>query len=91
MMGLTRLNVEASIKNEQGKDSKQSKLANEILDLYYWWQARPQREDPYGDLDEIADMTDAWFAKAEKAEEKFIKEDQKMLLRLIKIRTELWS
>jgi len=88
-MGIIRLNIESNVKLDNGKDSKQAKLAKEILNLYYWWQDRKYRESSF-EKSTQEDMI-VEFEEIEKEEEKFLKEDQKMLLRLIKIRPELWS
>ncbi len=58
----------------------------EIRELYQWWvEARPKRIDPY------QDCPDDQLMKAFEQEEAYHKEDEEMLIRLVKIRRNLWT
>lgn len=96
-LGVYRLEQEQKIDLDDGKPSEQAKLAKEVMDLYTWWKAREYRADPYDALIEKYGSTDLHNAdlkeleRVEKQWDKWQKEDQKMVLRLIKIRPEMWS
>lgn len=64
-----------------GTPTPQAKSSKEILDLYEWWENRPNRPDPL----------DLEGEKSFRLEEKYDKEDDKMVARLIKIRRSLWT
>ena len=88
-------------------DARQSEAAQEILDLYTWWTVtRPQRVDPF-DLyhidtfaidalfsqksEEEKKTVSAQYKNIHKLEDKYEKEDDKMMIRLIKVRKSLWT
>jgi hypothetical protein len=85
-----------------GKPTPQAESALEILELYNWWKQRPDRPDPmevsgWSEIckekkkDRDKKSESAVFRKMEKIERQYEKEDDKMLLRLIKIRRSLWT
>lgn len=85
-----------------GQPTHQAVAAKEILELYCWWKCRKDRPDPHeisgwseyckkDKSDRISKEGKIAFNKLEKIEEKYEKEDDKMLLRLIKIRKQLWT
>ena len=83
-----------------GKPTRQAEAAKEIMELYEWWEGRDSRPDPA----EISGWRDVCkknlpvsdkkslsvFKKMEAIENKYEKEDEDMLIRLVKIRRELW-
>jgi len=79
------------------KPTPQAKASKEILDLYNWWKNREYRLYPHKesgwsefyDSENKKEKDDA-FKKLNKLEEKYEKEDEQMLIRLIKIRKHLW-
>ena len=83
---------------ERGKPTPQAVSAKKILELYRWWLARPSRPDPM----EASGWSEVWDSedrrKRDKAskrlreiEEEYDSEDEKMLVRLIKLRKHLWT
>lgn len=86
---------------------RQSEAAQEILDLYTWWTVtRPQRVDPFAiyhidtfvidsliskKSEEELKKVSAQYKNIHKLEDKYEKEDEKMLIRLIKVRKSLWT
>lgn len=85
-------------KEDLGKPTPQAKSAKQILELYNWWKSRDSRPCPM----EISGWSEAYkekdskkrqqsHKKLMKIEEDYDKEDEKMLIKLIKIRKELWS
>ena len=87
-----------------GKPTDQATSAKEILELYNWWLERPNRPDIHdisGWSDycktekekgyEINKEGKIALKKMRDLEEKYDKEDEKMLIRLIKIRRHLWT
>jgi hypothetical protein len=71
-----------------GKQHHQGKVAYELKDLYLWWvDTRPARIDPYQEAVEgKISNNQAW-----KLEQKQQREDDKMLLKLIKLRHYMWT
>lgn len=66
-----------------GKPTPQAQAAQEILELYTWWTSvRPSRVDP----DSLPDRKERF-----QLEKTYLDEDQKMLHRLIDIRSSLWT
>lgn len=83
---------------EYGKPTPQAKSAKKILELYRWWNARASRPDP---VDESG-WSDAYESDDEKKkgrasrrlleiEESYDAEDEKMIIRLIRVRKSLWT
>jgi hypothetical protein len=82
-----------------GKLTPQALASQKIKELYTWWKdIRPNRPEPI-DLINF-DMKDSFdfskkelpkYKKLEKIEKAYDKEDTKMLIELIKIRSYLWS
>lgn len=86
---------------------RQSEAAQEILDLYTWWTlTRPQRVDPFAiyhidtfaidsliskKSEEELKKVSAQYKNIQKLEDKYEKEDEKMMIRLIKVRKSLWT
>lgn len=80
-----------------GKPTPQAESAVVIRDLYKWWtETRPARPEPMDasgwseDYEKKTPRRDS-FNKLRKIERAYDKEDEKMLLRLIKIRKHLWT
>ena len=74
----------------------QADNAKEIYELYKWWvDERPNRVDPWAlvndTLESTADNYKKKYSKMDKLEAKYEKEDNKMLVRLVKIRSALWT
>lgn len=80
---------------DYGKSTPQAESAKEIISLYSWWKNRPNRPDPFDvvSIDKIEDkkQRSTAYKKIEKLESSYEKEDEKMLIKLIKIRKHLWS
>lgn len=88
-----------------GKPTPQALAAQEILELYHWWKdQRPKRPDPYDASGEreFWDNYGAWddqfddalrpFRQAtRKIEDQQYDEDTEMLIRLVKLRTDIWT
>lgn len=83
-----------------GKPTPQAKAAEKMLDLYKWWtEVRPNRPDPH----EASGWSKHWDKKGDdkakaaasdrlqKIEEEYDSEDEKMLIRLIRLRKSLWT
>lgn len=83
-----------------GKPTPQAKAASKMLELYRWWtEARPSRPDPM----EASGWSEHWEKKFEdknkraaskklqRIEEANDAEDEKMLVRLVKLRKSLWT
>lgn len=82
----------------------QAKAAKEMIELYNWWINRDSRPDPMEEsgwskfceedsglvIRKKSKEKDKAFKKLQILEEKYEKEDEKMLIRLIKIRKSLW-
>lgn len=90
-----------------GQPTSQAKTAEEILELYCWWKfIRPERKDPM-DLSGYSEYFDKHLKdkslftydeegtllsqKTSEIEQQQYDEDNKMLIRLIKIRSSLWT
>lgn len=68
-----------------GQPTHQAISAREQFDLYNWWKTiRPARVDPY----EREDIT---HAERRKIEDEYDREDEEMMIRLIKLRRSLWT
>lgn len=89
-----------------GTPTPQALDAKKIFDLYTWWKNRPNRPDPYEvtgwheycnknkDEDVFSGLDkqgSAIHKKVQKLEQQYEKEDDKMLMELIKIRKSLWT
>jgi hypothetical protein len=86
-----------------GKPTPQSESASKILELYSWWKDRKYRTDPmeasgwsdYCEKKKIEGLDDKKsriaLEKLTNLEEKYEKEDEDMLIELIKIRKHLWT
>lgn len=96
--GIKHLEWASALKDEQGKPTQQALGALEIKILYDWWKARVNRPDPY----EVSGWTIDWTGKTDEnareqldklniAEKQYEDEDTEMLIRLIKIRKNLWT
>lgn len=85
---------------EWGKPTPQAKSAAKILELYRWWtEVRPNRPNPH----DASGWSEHWekesndrnkrsaFKKLQKMEEDQEAEDEKMLIRLMKVRKSLWT
>ena len=74
--------------------SKQS--ANEVLELYTWWtETRPLRPDPWDQYtaEELDDNETSYdlYKKISNLESSYYEEDTEMLVRLMKVRSFLWT
>jgi len=88
--GIAYLNWEI----EQTSCPGQSKAAKTILEIYTWWkETRPNRPDPYVEANYYEVFKDdlVEVQRVRKIEAKYDKEDEQMLIRLIKIRQFLWT
>jgi hypothetical protein len=85
-----------------GKPTRHAKESLEIIELYNWWKKRDERKDPMVESgwDNYCDKPKEERTEKEKnisleklieIEEKYEKEDEEMLIRLIKIRKSLWT
>jgi len=82
-----------------GKPTPQAKSSMVIAELYNWWtETRPNRPDPseasgWSALFEAEDSKEkrAALKKLWKMEQDYDREDEKMLIRLVKIRKHLWT
>ena len=74
-----------------GDPTPQALSAKKILELYNWWKnIRPNRPNPHDLFSEDKDGK-YYFRKINKTEDSYDKEDTKMLIELIKIRSHLWT
>lgn len=82
-----------------GKPTRQAEVAGEIMELYRWWESRPDRPDP-GEVSGWRALVDekisskestAAYRRMEAIEKKYEKEDDRMILRLVRIRHDLWT
>lgn len=90
--GLEYLNWASKLK-QKGRLTEQAKNSIKITKLYKWWIERPNRVLPNDLLIEnkySISAKKAAFKKYQKTEEDYEKEDEKMLIELIKIRKNLW-
>jgi hypothetical protein len=104
-LGLEYLNWAASLVYDEsyglsrkdikyGKPTLQAESSKEIIELYNWWKNRPYRPDPYDVIQynkENKKEKAIAYKKINKIESDYEKEDEKMLIKLIKIRGSLWS
>lgn len=81
-----------------GKPTPQAVSARKILALYRWWLARPDRPEPAeaSGWREACDSDDKrkrskGFKRMQEIEDEYEREDEKMLVRLIKLRKSLWT
>lgn len=82
--GLSYLEWEMSLVDDNGNPTEQAKKAKEQLELYKWWkEVRPLRKEIY--------TSDLSFEQMEELETLYNMEDQEMLIRLITIRQSLWT
>jgi len=75
---------------DYGKPTSQAKAAKKILKLYNWWKNRDNRLDPYELFTKEKDGK-FYFRKIDEVERNYEKEDTKMLIKLIKLRSYLWT
>ena len=96
-LGLKYLEWESSLVDDYGKLTHQVENAKTITKLYMWWKyERPNRPDGYEangfyNLDDYKSMISDDFEKVNKTEKMYDKEDEDMLIELIKIRKSLWT
>lgn len=86
-----------------GEPTHQALSSRKILELYNWWNNRPNRKDPmdlsgwseYCKTKKLGTQTDEEgkeiLDKLQKIEEEQEKEDDEMLIELIKLRKSLWT
>lgn len=72
------------------KPTPQAVAAKKTLELYNWWKNRDNRPNPYDMFSKDKDGP-KYFLKIDKLERDQYKEDNKMLIELIKIRKSLWT
>ena len=75
---------------DYNKPTAQAKDAVKILELYNWWLDRDYRVDPYTIYTKEKDGK-YYYRKIAKMEDDYDKEDTKMLIELVKIRSSLWT
>lgn len=75
---------------DYNKPTPQAISAQKIYKLYVWWKNRDKREDPHGMFTKEKDGKN-YFMKIDDLERMHYKEDNKMLIELIKIRESLWT
>ena len=85
--GMAYLNWEITLTEEDGTgETSQAKAAKEVIALYNWWvHIRPTRADPY---DGDAEFNPKFSIDLETQQ---LQEDEDMLIRLMKIRNNLWT
>jgi hypothetical protein len=83
---------------KRGRPTPQAVAAKKILELYRWWLARPDRPDPMdaSGWSEVCESKDERRrSRASKRlmeiEDEYDREDENMLVRLIKVRKSLWT
>lgn len=65
--------------------------AQEILALYQWWtNERSTRKDPFAEMSDDYEYKDTDFSGIA-LEEQYYKEDTEMLVRLMQVRSHLWT
>lgn len=105
-LGLKYLDWEISLKDEEDgvANITQSESAQIKKELYLWWMdERPKREDPYSkiDLPESGDLN-SWLKDSSPERTKLMNEiheldeahnneDTEMLIKLVKVRSTLWT
>ena len=76
---------------DYGKTTKQAIDAQEILELYQWWTQRyPSRVDPHNAATGDRESGD-WIEEVVRLEQQYLEEDEIMMIRLIKVRSGLWT
>ncbi|NBT08860.1 MAG: hypothetical protein EBS98_08680 [Chitinophagia bacterium] len=73
-----------------GKLTHQAEASLKILELYHWWKNRDYRPDPHKIFSKETHGKDYYKTIAE-IEDSYDKEDDEILLELVKIRRELWT
>ena len=82
--GLAHLDWESDLMDDEGQPTSQALSAREIKALYVWWtEQRPKRQDPF----DVKGPIEATLH----LEKQYATEDEAMLIRLIKIRSNLWT
>lgn len=89
------INLEPFYLEDVDMHESQRTTSQEIKELYLWWKdVRPNRKDPYSDLKTVEDAkalcSECVMSRFE-IEELYHKEDEEMLIRLMKIRRCLWT
>jgi len=81
-----------------GRPTPQASSAKKILKLYRWWLERPNRPDPtlssgWSDAYDEGDQKKrfAAFKRLSALEDEYENEDEKMLVRLVRLRKHLWT
>ena len=75
---------------DYNKPTPQATTALTVLELYNWWKNRDNRPDPYSLYTKEKDGPQ-YFLKIDDMERKYEEEDTDMLIKLIKIRSGLWT
>jgi hypothetical protein len=101
--GLDYLKWSSSLKNDfvpkndssYGKPTEQAKSAKKMIKIYLWWKSREDRPDPmeksgWNKSFDNASKKKSCLDRLIKIEEEYDKEDENMLIALIKIRKHLW-
>lgn len=73
-----------------GQPTQQAQSAQKIKELYLWWKDRNNRPNPHDLFTEAKDGK-KYFLKIDKMQKDLEKEDNNMLIKLIKIRNHLWT
>jgi len=101
--GMAHLNWQIGLTYEFDEEKKdlstpQAEAAKIVLELYQWWENRKYRPDPmdesgwlnsYDKKDKIEKNIAS--KKLQEIEDNYEKEDDEMLMKLIKIRTSVWT
>ena len=89
-----------------GQPMPQSDNHQEILDLYHWWLERPNRTNPSCPFPDNGiemfltpeklspqdrEQVDQWIKLSNETDERYRREDDEMLIRLVKVRHSLWT
>lgn len=75
---------------DYNKPTAQAISSQKILELYNWWLDRDYRVDPHSLYNKENDGK-YYYRKIAKMEDDYDKEDTKMLIELVKIRSSLWT
>lgn len=83
-LGIDYLKWASSLEDEPVYNPSHAECSRTILELYYWWKKRDSRLDIYeSDYQNARDAFDL--------ENQYKNEDDEMLIKLIKVRNQLWT
>lgn len=75
---------------DYNKPTHQAEKSLKILELYDWWINREHRVDPY-DIYSLEKNGPKYYEDIDRVEKSYDKEDDDMLIELIKLRHDLWT